>query len=133
MDERPSALFGGGFAAHYGLELLSLDDDGMRARVAVRDELKQPAGLIDGGVYAAMAENMASAGTYVAVRRAGQIAMGQANHTSYMRPITEGHVNALARPRHRGRTTWVWEVEFLDDSQRLCALSRVTVAVRQPR
>jgi uncharacterized protein (TIGR00369 family) len=47
-----------------------------------------------------------------------------------MRPITEGHVNAVARTRHRGRTTWVWDVEITDDAERLCALVRMTVAVR---
>ena len=31
---------------------------------------------------------------------------------------------------HRGRTTWVWDVRLTDDEGRLCASSRVTVAVR---
>ena len=31
---------------------------------------------------------------------------------------------------HRGRTTWVWDVSFTDDEGRLCATSRVTLAVR---
>ena len=35
-----------------------------------------------------------------------------------------------ARPIHRGRTTWVWDVDFTDDEGRLCAVSRVTLAVR---
>jgi uncharacterized protein (TIGR00369 family) len=50
-----------------------------------------------------------------------------------VRPITEGTIHAVARPRHRGRTTWIWEVDFLDDAERLCALSRMTIAVREPR
>ena len=37
---------------------------------------------------------------------------------------------AVARRRHRGRTTWVWEVEITDDQGRLCALVRMTIAVR---
>ena len=56
--------------------------------------------------------------------------MGQSNSATFMRPITEGHVNAVARTRHRGRTTWVWDVEITDDEERLCALVRMTVAVR---
>ena len=56
--------------------------------------------------------------------------MGLSNQTSFLRPITEGHVNAEARARHRGRTTWIWEVDFTDDQGRLSALSRMTVAVR---
>ncbi len=56
--------------------------------------------------------------------------MGQANDTSFLRPIASGHVTATARRRHRGRTTWVWEVDLRDDSDRLCAISRMTIAVR---
>jgi len=47
-----------------------------------------------------------------------------------VRPFTEGHVNAHARTRHRGRTTWIWDVELSDDQGRLCALVRMTIAVR---
>jgi uncharacterized protein (TIGR00369 family) len=49
-----------------------------------------------------------------------------------MRPMTEGTIHATARARHRGRTTWLWEVDLLDDAERLCAASRVTIAVRRP-
>jgi uncharacterized protein (TIGR00369 family) len=44
--------------------------------------------------------------------------------------VTSGTVHAQGTPRHRGRTTWVWDVEFTDDGGRVCALSRVTLAVR---
>jgi 1,4-dihydroxy-2-naphthoyl-CoA hydrolase len=47
-----------------------------------------------------------------------------------LRPILDGTIHALARVRHRGRTTWVWEVEITDDEQRLCSLVRMTIAVR---
>jgi len=102
----------------------------MRGTVPVRDEVKQPAGLVHGGVYAAVAESLATTGTALAVIDAGKTAMGLSNQTSFLRPITAGTVNARALARHRGRTTWVWEVELTDDSGRLCALTRVTVAVR---
>ena len=37
----------------------------------------------------------------------------------------------MATVKHRGRTTWVWEVEMSDDAQRLCVLTRMTIAVRE--
>ena len=42
--------------------------------------------------------------------------MGLSNLTSFLRPITAGTIHAAARARHRGRTTWVWEVEITDDA-----------------
>ena len=123
----------GGFERLYGLELLDYSDAEVRAQVAVGEQLKQPAGLVHGGVYAAMAEAMASLATAVAVAPEGNTAMGLANSTSFLRPITEGVVHARATRLHRGRTTWVWDVSFSDDAGRTCAVTRMTIAVRPPR
>jgi 1,4-dihydroxy-2-naphthoyl-CoA hydrolase len=119
-----------GFDRHYGLELVSVSAEETRAQVPVRDELLQPAGLVHGGVFASIAESIASMGTYWAVREDGKLAVGLSNQTSFLRPITKGTIHAVARRRHRGRTTWVWEVDITDDDDRLCALIRMTVAVR---
>jgi uncharacterized protein (TIGR00369 family) len=119
-----------GFDRLYGLELLACSDTDVRAEVTVRDELKQPAGLLHGGVYAAMAESMASIATALAVFDQGDIAVGLSNNTSFMRPVTEGVVHAAATRLHRGRTTWVWDVRFSDDADRTCAVTRMTIAVR---
>ena len=77
-----------------------------------------------------MAESLASQATFFAVHGEGKIAVGLSNHTSFMRPILSGSVHAEGTRKHRGATTWVWDVEMTDDDGRLCALSRVTIAVR---
>jgi 1,4-dihydroxy-2-naphthoyl-CoA hydrolase len=122
-----------GFDRLYGLELLECSDTEVRAQVTVRDELKQPAGLIHGGVYASMAEAMASLATALGVAERGETAMGLSNATSFLRPITAGVVHAHATRVHRGRTTWVWDVRFSDDNEHTCALTRMTIAVRPMR
>jgi 1,4-dihydroxy-2-naphthoyl-CoA hydrolase len=122
-----------GFDALYRLEILSLGEEEATARVVVRDEVKQPAGLVHGGVFASIAESLTSIATWKAVSQDGMMAQGLSNQTSFLRPIVQGAIHATARRRHRGRTTWVWEVDITDDEGRLCALVRMTVAVRQPR
>jgi uncharacterized protein (TIGR00369 family) len=119
-----------GFDGLYGLEIHGIADDEVTARVPVRDELKQPAGLVHGGVFASIAESITSIGTWLAVRDDGFVAQGLSNQTSFLRPILDGTIHAVARRRHRGRTTWVWEVEITDDQARLCALVRMTIAIR---
>jgi uncharacterized protein (TIGR00369 family) len=108
----------------------SISEEEIRATVPVRDEVKQPMGLVHGGLYAAIAESLASMATAIAVNPEGKQAMGLSNATSFMRPITEGTVHATARRIHRGRTTWVWDVEITDDAGRRCAMTRMTIAVR---
>jgi 1,4-dihydroxy-2-naphthoyl-CoA hydrolase len=119
-----------GFDGLYGLEILTMSDEEVTAQVRVRDELKQPAGLVHGGVFASIAESITSLTTWNAVRPIGKSAQGLSNQTSFLRPILNGTIHAVARRRHRGRTTWVWEVDITDDDGRLCALVRMTIAVR---
>lgn len=118
------------FDALYGLELLGHSDDEATARVAVRDAVKQPMGVVHGGLYAAIAESLASLATAAVVMAEGSVAMGLSNATSFLRPITQGTVHAHARRVHRGRTTWIWDVDIRDDAGRLCAMTRMTIAVR---
>ena len=113
-----------------GIELLEAGDEVATARLEVSDKVRQPYGIVHGGAYAALAETVVSHATAMAVLPDGMIAMGQANDTSFLRPVMQGSVHAEARRKHRGRSSWVWEVEFRDDEGRLCALSRVTMAVR---
>jgi 1,4-dihydroxy-2-naphthoyl-CoA hydrolase len=118
------------FDRHYGLEIDEATDELVRAHVPVVEHVLQPVGLVHGGVHASIAEALASVGTNVGVVPEGKIGLGQSNHSSFLRPITEGTIHAVARRRHRGRTTWIWDVELTDDQGRLCAISRVTIAVR---
>jgi 1,4-dihydroxy-2-naphthoyl-CoA hydrolase len=105
-----------------------------RAKAEIGDQHRQPYGIVHGGVYAALAESIASEATAIAVYEDGNIALGMSNFVSFMRPISSGTVHAEARRKHAGSTTWVWEVDMTDDQGRLCAASRVTVAVRpQPQ
>ena len=122
-----------GFAEEIGVEWVNLDPDDAQARIAVEPRHLQPYGIVHGGVFASLAESLTSAATYGAVREEGSVAMGQANDTTFLRPIADGYINASARTRHRGRTTWVWDVEISDDGGQACALARVTIAVRPRR
>ena len=99
------------------LEIDSAADDEVRARVPVVDALKQPLGVVHGGVYAVVADMLTADGGRVIT-----------NQTSFLRPITEGTIHAHARRRHGGRTTAVWEVDMTNDDGKLCAVVRTTVA-----
>lgn len=113
-----------------GTEWVSLDPDDARARIELRDDLRQPYGLMHGGVYSTLVESLCSYATAAAVWEGGNIAVGQSIEVSFMRPVTSGHAEARAVARHRGRTTWIWQVEIVDDDERLCALAKMTMAVR---
>jgi len=86
------------FDALYGLEVIESNDELVRAQVKVRDEIKQPMGLVHGGIYASIAESITSTATAMAVWPEGKAAQGMSNQTSFLRPILEGtRVGAGAR------------------------------------
>jgi len=113
-----------------GTEWIDDDPDHARVRLPVRDELRQPIGLMHGGVMSSLVESICSRATALAVLGDGMIAMGQSISVSFLRPITEGAAEVRARARHRGRTTWVWEAEVRDAEERLCAVAQMTIAIR---
>jgi 1,4-dihydroxy-2-naphthoyl-CoA hydrolase len=113
-----------------GFEIVSIGDGEAVARFPVADRVRQRFGLVHGGAYAALAEMLATEATVAAVYADGFTAMGMSNDTSFLRGARGEWITARARARHRGRTTWVWEIDHTDGEERLVAVSRVTIAVR---
>lgn len=113
-----------------GIEHTNLGEETAEARFEVASKHKQPFGLVHGGAFAAMAEGLVSEATMHAVGPDGFVAQGMSNNLNFLRPVFSGEVRANARRLHRGRTTWVWDVDMTDDAGRLCCTARVTIAVR---
>jgi 1,4-dihydroxy-2-naphthoyl-CoA hydrolase len=113
-----------------GFRLVEIGEDTAYAEVPYADRVCQRFGVVHGGVYAALAEMVATEATVHHVWPNGDGAVGSSNNSSFLRPISAGTIHARATARHRGRTTWVWDVDLTDDAGRVCAVSRVTIAVR---
>jgi 1,4-dihydroxy-2-naphthoyl-CoA hydrolase len=119
------------FEGFLDLEWVELTEELAHVRLEIRENLKQPLGLLHGGIYSAVAETIASVGTVYAVWKAGCIGVGMRNSANFLRPVTSGTLDAISR--RRGATdegAWLWSTDFTDDQGRLCALVDVTVAVR---
>lgn len=113
-----------------GFQLTELGPEVAHGQVEIDERHLQSAGVVHGGVYAALAESIASHATAAMVRSDGYLALGLSNLTSFFRPVSSGMIRAEATRLHRGRTTWVWDVSFTEPAGALCATSRITVAVR---
>ncbi|MGX6449980.1 PaaI family thioesterase [Patulibacter sp. S7RM1-6] len=118
---------------HLGLVYGDEGEDWIEATLPVADHVRQPMGLVHGGVYAAIAESLTSWGTAKGVHAEGMVAQGLSNSTNFLRPCLEGTIHARAERLHRGRTTWVWDVRCSDDEGRVCAITRMVIAVRPLR
>lgn len=84
----------------------------------------QPYGIVHGGVYCSVVEASASIGAALWYGERGQV-VGAANNTNFLRAVREGRLVATATPVHRGRSQQLWQVEILDDADRLVARGEV--------
>lgn len=123
------------------VEMLNAQRDGWNAAMDVRflratvDEIAvewtvgpqhlQAYGIVHGGVYAGIIETIASVGAAVTALERGQAVVGLENHTSFLRAVREGKLQAVARPLTRGRRSQVWEANVTDAAGKLVATGRV--------
>ena len=117
---------------HLGMEFLEVGDDFISARVPVDSRTKQPYGLLHGGVSVVLAETLGSCGAAFSVSE-GYRAVGLDINANHLKGATSGWVTGTTRPVHIGRTTQVWQIDLKNDAGELTCVSRITMAVLQPR
>jgi uncharacterized protein (TIGR00369 family) len=106
-----------GFIGLLGLQFDEITAERITAHLDIGPQHLQPYGLVHGGVYAAIAETLASVGAMVAAGgdRSGRGAVGLENHTSFLRTARAGQrVDAEAVARHAGRRVQQWAVSMRD-------------------
>jgi len=118
------------FEGWLGLEWIELEADSAHVRFEVRENLKQPLGLLHGGIYSAVAETVASVATVNRVWEDGYVGSGLSNYASFLRPVRGGTLDVIAKLRGHDDREWTWGHEFIDEAGNLCALVEVTIAVR---
>jgi uncharacterized protein (TIGR00369 family) len=95
-----------------GLQLSEVGPEKVTGWIDIGPDHHQPTGIVHGGVYATAVEEAASFGATLAVHPLGLQAVGVANTTNFIRPISSGRVNVEAIPIHQGRTQQLWEVRI---------------------
>ena len=121
------------FAELLGLEMTAAEPDRVVFTCAVKPFMRQPYGILHGGVYCSIVETAASVAAALWLGDAGQV-VGVANTTNFLRATREGMLTATATPLQRGRTQQLWQVEIVDDEGRLAAHGQVRLAnIRDPK
>jgi acyl-coenzyme A thioesterase PaaI-like protein len=90
-------------------------------------------GTVQSGVYAAIAESLASTGTAVEVVPEGFFPSGLSNATHVVGEAREGVLEAVAKCRARGEGEWLWDVEIGPPGAAATAVATVVIAVRELR
>ena len=96
-----------------GVEILEVTPERVIARVDADQRHHQPYGVLHGGVYCAIVEDVASHGAgQLALSRGARGVLGVSNHTDFLRSHSHGELRAIAEPLFAGRTQHLWEVKI---------------------
>lgn len=112
-----------------GMRITECTPDRVVATMPVGPATRQYFGALHGGASVALAETVASVGTYRLIDQDKQVAVGMEINANHIRPKRDGIVTAVATPLHKGRTTMVWDVKIVDEEEKLICVSRCTVGI----
>ncbi|MBB1079140.1 PaaI family thioesterase [Limosilactobacillus sp. STM2_1] len=87
--------------------------------VKVSDKLKQPYGIVHGGVNAILAETAASLGAnqWLADHHQDKIALGVNLTTEHLIAVSSGYLKAIATPIKRGHSIQTWQANIYCNQQ----------------
>jgi acyl-coenzyme A thioesterase PaaI-like protein len=126
IEQHFKVAFERSFDARYGLEYLAP----AHGRMTIAPALLGPDGTVRSGIYAAMAESLASTGTAVEVVPQGRFPSGLSNATHVIGEARGGVLEGIARCRARGEAEWLWDVEIGPPGAAPTAVATVVIAVR---
>jgi 1,4-dihydroxy-2-naphthoyl-CoA hydrolase len=123
----------GTMVEHIGIEITSLGDDYLSGTMPVDHRTIQPMGLLHGGASVVLAETLGSIAANLVVNPATHYCVGLDINANHLRPVTAGKVIGTAKALHLGKTTQVWSIEIKNEEDKLCCISRLTMAVVEKR
>jgi uncharacterized protein (TIGR00369 family) len=128
MIDKLNEICRGTFISFLGIEFLDYGEDFIEARMPIDDKL-QPMGLLHGGASLALAETIASGGSYLLIDPEKYDVVGLQISGNHLSPVSEGNIFARAEVIHKGKKTHVWDIKITSDSGKLISVSRVTMMV----
>jgi 1,4-dihydroxy-2-naphthoyl-CoA hydrolase len=114
-----------------GIELTERGDDYLSATMPVDERTRQPMGILHGGASVVLAETLGSSAAGMCLDLSKEYCVGLDINANHIRAIRSGTVTGVAKPLHIGRSTHVWEINIVDEKQRLVCISRLTMAILQ--
>lgn len=112
-----------------GIKVIEIGETQVVATMPVNEATRQPFGLLHGGASVALAETVASLGTYYFIDSDEAYAVGIEINANHVRRKKDGLVTAVAKPLHQGRTIMVWDIRINDEAGNLICVSRCTMGI----
>jgi 1,4-dihydroxy-2-naphthoyl-CoA hydrolase len=117
------------FASTLGVEVLGNSPEEVRARVAWQPDRCTSGGVLHGGVIMALADTTGAGCAFLNLPEGAAGTTTIESKTNFLRAVRDGHIEAVSRPLHAGRTVVVVETDVFDAAGRRVARVTQTQAV----
>jgi 1,4-dihydroxy-2-naphthoyl-CoA hydrolase len=111
-----------------GIEVSHAEPDEVRGRMDWAPERCTAGGVLHGGALMAFADTLGGVCAFINIEGGGTTATVESK-TNFFRAVREGHVDAVARPLHVGRSFIVVQTNVYDPAERHVAQVTQTQAV----
>ncbi len=115
-----------------GGKLLKISAKQVTASFILNDVSRQAFGLMHGGIYAYVAESIASLGAWMSVDSEETACLGTEISATHLKAVTKkgAKVTAKADCLKAGRNMQVWNIEFRDKDKDLLSIARCSVFLK---
>jgi 1,4-dihydroxy-2-naphthoyl-CoA hydrolase len=120
------------FTALLGIEPVAATKDEVRIRLPWSEKICTAGGVVHGGVLMSLADSTGAFCAFLNLPEGAGTTTIESK-TNFLRGVREGHVEAVSKPLHAGRTVIVIETGVYDADNRLVAKTTQTQAVLAPR
>ena len=117
------------FAALLGIEFDQLEAEQVRARMAWDESRCTAGGILHGGALMALADCAGGLCAFLNLPDGATATATIESKTNFFRPVSSGHVEAVSRVLHKGRTTIVVETDLRDGDGKHVARVTQTQAI----
>lgn len=104
---------------YLGIKIQTVTANQVIISINVTDQIKQPFGIVHGGINTILAETAASLGAnaWLTNNDRHQVATGVDINTHHLRAVKTGVLKAVATPLKLGRRIQTWQVQTFNDDQ----------------
>ncbi|MEX2371499.1 MAG: PaaI family thioesterase [Bacteroidales bacterium] len=119
------------FVENLGIRFTAFEEGSITGQIDITGFHLQPWGYVHGGVYMALAETMAGAGSAILVEKQGKVALGTNINSQHIATAGPGRITATGELIHRGIYKHIWDIKITDDTGKLISISRVTNSIKE--
>lgn len=113
---------------YLSIEISRVNADSLEGIMPVSNNIKQPFGIVHGGANCVLAETLGSLAANLVLDNEKQHAVGLSINTNHIKAVRNGHIRGVAKPKHIGKKTQVWEIETFNTKDELTSVTSLTIS-----